>query len=75
MDFLERLRIIAPEAASVYHDLEIVEESSETDLVNTRRAQITDDHRKWLKQDTENFYKVYPLSKKIFFEIHMHLKL
>ncbi|RHZ45240.1 hypothetical protein Glove_682g63 [Diversispora epigaea] len=61
MNFLERLKIIAPEAAAVYNDLEVIEESTETILANTRRVEITRDYKKWQKKDTDEFYKFVAL--------------
>ncbi|CAG8530412.1 1392_t:CDS:10 [Diversispora eburnea] len=58
MDFLERLKIMAPEAAAVYNDLEVIEESTETILANTRRVEITLDNKNWQKKDTDEFYKI-----------------
>ncbi|CAG8576209.1 14790_t:CDS:2 [Acaulospora colombiana] len=57
MDFLERLKILAPEAAAVYDDLEVVEESKDTDQVNTGHMK-THDNKRWKTKDTEEFYKV-----------------
>ncbi|CAG8717826.1 14989_t:CDS:2 [Acaulospora morrowiae] len=59
MDFLERLKILAPKAAAVYNDLEVVEESRDTDQVNTGR--MTHDNQKWQTGETEEFYKLVAL--------------
>ncbi|CAG8670262.1 10244_t:CDS:2, partial [Dentiscutata erythropus] len=58
MDFFERLKIIAPEAAALYHEMEIVEESVDTDQANTSRVKTPYDNKIWFGKDTEKFYKL-----------------
>ncbi|CAG8717355.1 6665_t:CDS:2 [Acaulospora morrowiae] len=60
MDFIERLKILAPQAAAIYNDLEIVEESRDTDQVNTGRMK-THNNQKWQTEETEEFYKLVAL--------------
>ncbi|CAG8735269.1 17785_t:CDS:2, partial [Gigaspora rosea] len=58
MDFFERLKILAPEAAALYHEMEIVEESTDTDQANTSRTKTPCDNKMWFGKDTEEFYKL-----------------
>ncbi|CAG8467288.1 21447_t:CDS:2 [Dentiscutata erythropus] len=45
MDFFERLKILASKAAAVYHEMEVVEESTDTDQVNACRVKTPYDNR------------------------------
>ncbi|CAG8660752.1 12009_t:CDS:2, partial [Cetraspora pellucida] len=58
MNFFERLKILAPEAAAVYHEMEVIEESIDTDQPNTRRVKNPYDKKAWFGKDTEKFYKL-----------------
>ncbi|CAG8559517.1 3549_t:CDS:2, partial [Racocetra fulgida] len=66
MDFFERLKILAPEAAAVYHEMEVVEESIDTDQANTHRVKNPYDKKAWFGKDTEKFYKVSNKDQKSF---------